>query len=83
MAEIEIDDPLFDYQAYRYGRSRQIFRGPKPDMGRAYLSFIGSAHTFGRYVDMPYPQILAKQFEMPVLNLGTDGAGPGFFLGDP
>ncbi|MEM7745618.1 MAG: DUF6473 family protein [Pseudomonadota bacterium] len=83
MSELEIDDPLFDYRAYRFGRSRQVFRGPQPDLSKPYLAFVGSGYTFGRYVDMPFPQILANQFEMTALNLGTDGAGPGFFLADP
>lgn len=83
MAEHQIDDPLFDYKTYRFGRSRQIFRGPQPDLRGKYLSFVGSAYTFGRYSDAPFPDVLAEQFGLTGVNLGTDGAGPGFFLGDP
>ncbi|MEM6622865.1 MAG: DUF6473 family protein [Pseudomonadota bacterium] len=83
MSDFEIDDPLFDYQTYRFGRSRQIFRGPQPEVSGKYVAFIGSGYTFGRYSDMPFAEILGRQLEMTTLNLGTEGAGPGFFLGDP
>ena len=83
MAEHQIDDPLFEYNTYRFGRSRQIFRGPQPDLRGKFLSFIGSASTFGRYSESPFPDQLAEYFGMTGLNLGTDGAGPGFFLADP
>ena len=83
MSEQQLDDPLFDYQIYRFGRSRQIFRGPQPRLRGRYLSFVGSAGTFGRYADAPYPDLLSRRLNLPMLNLGTQGAGPGFFLGDP
>ena len=83
MSEHQIDDPLFDYKVYRFGRSRQIFRGPQPDLRGRYLAFIGGSNTFGRYNDTPYPDLIGERTGQTILNLGTDGAGPGFFLGDP
>ena len=83
MSDLQIDDPLFDYKAYRFGRTRQVFRGPQPDLRGAYLSFLGASHTFGRYTDLPFPTLIGEELGMVSLNLGTDGAGPGFFLGDP
>lgn len=83
MAEHQIDDPLFDYKLYRFGRSRQLFRGPQPDLRGRFLSFIGSSSTFGRFNDDPFPDLIGDDLDIKVLNLGTDGAGPGFFLGDP
>ena len=83
MSEMEIDDPLFDYKTYRFGRSRQVFRGPQPTLKGKYIASIGSSYTFGRYVDTTYLDHLAQEFDVPVANFGTDGAGPGFFLGDP
>lgn len=82
MAEHQIDDPLFDYELYRFGRSRQLFRGPQQDMRGRYLSFIGASNTFGRFNDTPFPDLVGEECGLPVLNLGTEGAGPGFFLGD-
>ncbi|MFK7943048.1 MAG: DUF6473 family protein [Paracoccaceae bacterium] len=83
MSGMEIDDPLFDYKTYRFGRSRQVFRGPQPTLKGKYLACIGSSYTFGRYVDIPYLDHLAREFDLQAANFGTDGAGPGFFLGDP
>lgn len=83
MAEHQIDDPMFDYKLYRFGRSRQIFRGPQQDLRGDYISFIGGSSTFGRYSDDPFSDQLRRQLDIHTLNLGTDGAGPGFFLGDP
>lgn len=83
MSEHQIDDPLFDYKVYRFGRSRQIFRGPQPDLRGRYLGFVGGSSTFGRYTETPYPDLIGQSTGQTVLNLGTDGAGPGFFLGDP
>lgn len=83
MAEQQIDDPLFDYKIYRFGRSRQIFRGPQPDLRGPYISFIGASHTFGRYVDEPFPTLVSDEVGLTALNFGTDGAGPNFFLSDP
>lgn len=83
MAELTIDDPLFDYKAYRFGRSKQVFRGPLPNLRQDYLAFLGASHTFGRFVDVPFPTILGDEMSTGTLNLGTEGAGPGFFLSDP
>lgn len=83
MSGQEIDDPLFEYNTYRFGRSRQIFRGPQPALRGSYVAFIGSSYTFGRYVDEPYPDLVARELDLSVVNLGADGAGPGFFLADP
>ncbi|MEM1163383.1 MAG: DUF6473 family protein [Pseudomonadota bacterium] len=83
MAEQLIDDPMFDYKLYRFGRSRQVFRGPQPDLRGKYVSFLGGSSTFGRYVDVPYSQIIGQELSITALNLGSEGAGPGFFLSDP
>lgn len=83
MSGIEIDDPLFNYNTYRFGRSRQIFRGPQPTLRGKYIACLGSSYTFGRYSDLPFTNLLSQNFDVPVANFGTDGAGAGFFLGDP
>ncbi|OUS04433.1 hypothetical protein A9Q96_15945 [Rhodobacterales bacterium 52_120_T64] len=68
---------------YRFGRSKQIFRGPKPDLGGGYLTFIGGSATFGKFVREPYPKLIENRIGTTCVNLGTPGAGPGFFLKDP
>ncbi len=77
------DAALFDYQVYRFGRSRQVFRGPKPDLRGKYVAILGASHTFGRFADEPYPTLLSEELGLPCLNLGTEGGGPGFFVSDP
>ena len=71
------------YQDYRFGRARQRFRGPKPDLGRPYIAFIGGSETYGKFVHDPYPAILARNLGVTCANWGTPGAGPSFFLKDP
>ncbi|MBL4872759.1 MAG: hypothetical protein JKY41_05035 [Rhodobacteraceae bacterium] len=70
-------------ELYRFGRSKQIFRGPKPDLSAPYLTFIGGSETFGKFVLEPYPKLVENRIGITCVNLGTPGAGPGFFLKDP
>lgn len=77
------DAAVFDYRTFRLGRGRQHFRGPKPDLQRPYVAVLGSGPSFGRFVAEPYPLLLQRALQLPVLNLGADQAGPGFFLQDP
>lgn len=77
------DDPLFDYKLYRLGRGRQVFRGPEPEVRGRYLCFLGGSPTFGRFVHEPFPQLVGAATGLRTLNLGAEGAGPGFFLNDP
>jgi len=72
----------FDYQLYRFGRSQQLFRGPAPDRAGGYVACLGGAATFGRFTRRPFPTLLAEGLDVPVVNLGAEGAGPGFFLRD-
>lgn len=76
------DRAFIDYKAYKWGRLNQIYRGPKPKFDDPYIACLGAAQTFGRYVENPFPSQLADILKMPVANLGTAGAGPGFFLRD-
>jgi len=68
---------------YRFGRSNQIFRGPKPDLGGPYFAFVGGSEPFGKFVLEPYPKLVENRVGITCVNLGTPGAGPGFFLKDP
>lgn len=68
---------------YRFGRSKQVFRGPKPDLVNPYYTFIGGSESFGKFVLEPYPKLVENRIGETCVNLGTLGAGPGFFLKDP
>lgn len=52
------------------------FRGSEPDLSQPYAVCLGSAHTFGRYVNRPYPEILQSNLNMQVLNLGRPAGHP-------
>lgn len=76
------DQALIDYEGYKWGRLNQVYRGPEPDLSRPYVACVGAAQTFGRYVERPFPSLLADELKMPVANFGAASAGPGFFLRD-
>lgn len=71
------------YDTYRFGRSRQIFRGPKPDLTQPYIACIGGSETYGKFVEQPFPALLQTSMGSTVANWGTPDAGPAFFLKDP
>jgi hypothetical protein len=68
---------------YRFGRSRQYFRGPKPDLDAPYLAILGGSDTYGKYVERPFPVLLGPELPVQAVNWGTPDAGPTFFLKDP
>lgn len=77
-------DQLFiNYESYRWGALDQAYRGPQPDLTKPYIACLGGGHTFGRYVDRPFPSLLSEALPLPAVNFGTASAGPGFFLRDP
>ncbi len=68
---------------YRFGRSNQVFRGPKPSLKKPYIAFIGGSEPFGKFVSVPFPKLVQRGINQACVNWGTPGAGPGFFLKDP
>lgn len=72
-----------DYDTYRYGRARQLYRGPKPDLTQPYIACIGGSETFGKFVLQPFPKLLEERLNVTVANFGTPSGGPAFFLKDP
>lgn len=69
-----------DYFPCRYGNSRLIFRGPKRDVERAYVAILGGTETYGKFVSVPYPDLIERELGLPVANLGCMNAGPDVFL---
>ena len=76
-------DQIGEVDLYRFGRSKQIFRGPRPNLKRPYVAFIGGSEPFGKFVSVPFPKLVQKYIHVPCVNWGTPSAGPGFFLKDP
>jgi len=81
------DADIVDYREFTLPGCDVKFRGPGIDpFAQAEGSFftcLGAAQTYGCYYEKPYPALLASQIEMPSLNLGVGGAGPGFYLQYP
>lgn len=73
-------DTSFDYQLFDI--EGRIIRGPKPDFSLPYFSCVGSAQTFGRFCEDPYPSLLSKKLGVECLNLGKGGATPENFVDD-
>jgi hypothetical protein len=86
------DWEVVDYQLYlldpeiidSYSGQDLIFRGPKPKSLKknSYFVCVGAAQTFGRFCQKPYPNLLAEQLRLPVLNLGFGGVSADFFRQD-
>lgn len=83
MSEVETGQTVLEYNSYRFGRSKQRFRGPQPDLTQPYVAFIGGSEPFGKFVPDPFPCQLQDRLQMQCANWGTPGAGPSFFLRDP
>lgn len=80
---------LRDYEVVDYGRFYVDgcvdvpFRGPALDPFRvepgSFFTSLGSAHTYGCFLEHPYTALVAREIGMPGLNLGVGGAGPAFY----
>jgi hypothetical protein len=59
-------------------------RGPRPERLErgGYVACLGAAQTFGRFCEAPFPTLLGRRLELPVLNVSHGGAGPSFFCKD-
>lgn len=68
-----------DYLPCRYGASRLLFRGPKRKLDGDYIAVFGSTETYGKFIDVPYPELLQKRLDMNVVNLGCQNAGVDAF----
>ncbi len=72
-----------NYCLYRYGRSQNLFRGPRPDFKRPHFVFLGSSETYGKFVERPFTRLLQKRLDMPCVNFATLNAGVEMYLKDP
>lgn len=76
---------FFDWEAFDYSLYRMdgvgYLRGPdpRPLVPGRYLSTIGSAHVFGRFVDRPFPAQLVEALKLQVVDLSTSAVAPSYF----
>ncbi|MEL7025928.1 MAG: DUF6473 family protein [Pseudomonadota bacterium] len=71
------------YQRCYYGTSRLEFRGPEVRPEGDYVAVVGGNATFGKFVSLPYPELLQRVTGVPTVNLGCMHAGMTAFADDP
>ncbi|WP_417250523.1 DUF6473 family protein [Celeribacter sp.] len=71
-----------NYHPVRYGESKLLFRGPKENLDAGYVAFLGGTETYGKYIETPFPDLVAKGIGRTTLNLGCVNAGTDVFLND-
>ena len=74
---------LINYQPYRLAGSKLLLRGPKCSLDQPYLAFLGGAETYGRFQERPFPNLVGRSLQLPVLNLGCINAGPDVYHNNP
>lgn len=76
-----LDYNLYSVKDNNTGKSF-VLRGPAPSTLEKglYFSSLGAAFTYGCYTQKPYTQLLSELFGLPSINLGTEGAGPSYFI---
>ena len=78
-----LGDSAPDYLPCRYGGSRLLFRGPRRSLDRPYIAFIGGTETYGKYVDIPFPDLVEDDFGLGAVNLSVVNAGIDVYLNSP
>lgn len=64
-----------DYHPVVYPGSVLRFRGPRHELGAAYLLCLGGSETFGRFIHAPFPAQLRGSLPCEVVNMGVMNAG--------
>jgi len=81
------DIDIVDYEPFTLAGCPVPFRGPGFDPLTAaegtFFTCIGAAQTYGCFVDLPFPDLLADHLGLKALNLAVGGAGAGFYLQYP
>ena len=75
-------DGALDYFPCHYGTSKLMFRGPGIVPRGDYIAMLGGTETYGKYVQHPFPAVVAEGLGLPVANLGCMNAGTDAFLRD-
>lgn len=72
-----------DYQPCHYGTNKPVFRGPEREVTANAIVTLGGTETFGKFIDIPWPERLELQAGKPVVNLGSVNAGLDLYLCAP
>ena len=82
MSYVTMDERPVDFILFQYGNSKNLFRGPKKSCKHTYGVYLGGADTFGGKVPDPFSAMLEREMGMPILNLGAQHSGAGFYIED-
>ncbi|WP_316651772.1 DUF6473 family protein [Ovoidimarina sediminis] len=83
MAFLRLSDGALDYSPCQYGTSKLRFRGPRVPLSPPYYVCLGGTVTYGKFIERPFPDLLAGRLEHAVVNLGRVNAGLDTFVEDP
>ncbi len=82
MAYEKIGTLSLDYMPCRYDGSKLLFRGPKRKLTGDYVAFIGSTETYGKFIEVPFPDLIEQQTDITCVNFGWPNAGVDVFLNE-
>lgn len=71
-----------DYFPCSYAGSGLTFRGPPARLDQPYVAVLGGTASYGRFVQYPFPALLADRLGRVVVNLGLQNAGLDAYLND-
>jgi hypothetical protein len=83
MRHDSLDELTLNYAPCRYGNSRLFFRGPRPSLAEAYVAFVGGTESYGKFVENPFPDIIAEETGLMCVNLGCVNASIEAFVQEP
>lgn len=83
MSYEKLGQDALGYALCRYGNSRVSFRGPKCDLSKDFVAFLGGTETFGKFVPKPFPTLVQKATGLGIANFGCVNAGIDVFLNEP
>ncbi|MEM5476238.1 DUF6473 family protein [Pacificibacter sp. AS14] len=82
MAYQNSSDSALNYFPCRYGKSKLLFRGPKKNLQDDYIACVGGTETYGKFVEIPFSELVGEGLNMTSINLGCVNAGTDVFLTD-
>ena len=82
MSYVAMDVRPVDFILCRYGNSKNLFRGPKKSCMHSYGVCLARADTFGGKGPDPFSAMLEREMGMPILSLGAQHYGAGFYTED-
>ncbi|MBW7920471.1 MAG: hypothetical protein H3C51_00025 [Rubellimicrobium sp.] len=63
-----------DYAPCQYPGSRLYFRGPAADLTRPFVAFLGGTETYGKFIETPFPALVARATGLQCANFGIVNA---------